>query len=90
MVNYISFFWTAIFLAGCAYLLRFRMQRPVVPFIAFGGAIVHGVAILVGGGWQGFVELGSGVVLMILGFYTINRRAVREVHYTDLSHHRAA
>lgn len=51
---------------------------------------MHGVAILVGGGWQGFVELGSGVALMILGFYTINRRAARELHSTDLSHQRAA
>lgn len=78
VVNYISFLFVAFFLTGCAYLLRYQMRRPVWPMIAFGAAIIQGVIIRAGGGWQGYVLLVSGVVLMISGFTALKYRIVRE------------
>ncbi len=89
VVNYISFFYITVFLIGCYYLARYQLKHPVPPFIAFTAAIIHGIAIRVGTGWQGYVLIPSGVTLLILGFYTLNSRPKSETRY-DLWHHRHA
>jgi hypothetical protein len=90
LVNYISFFFATIFLIGCYRLARYQMKRPVFPMIAFVAAIIHGIVIRVGGGWQGYVLIPAGAALLILGFATLNHRAVQTAHTEDFRRRRAA
>jgi hypothetical protein len=90
MVNYVSFLIVAIYWIGCYRLARYQMKRPVFPMIAFVAAIVHGVNIRVGGGWQGYILIPVGAGLLILGFSTLNRRPVRITQAEDYRNRRAA
>jgi hypothetical protein len=78
VVNYISFFYVALFLIGCLQLARYQFRRPVLPIIAFLGSFIHGAVIRVGGGWQGYVHMFSGAVLLMLGFASLKYQAARK------------
>ncbi|MFL5812929.1 MAG: hypothetical protein ACJ763_05080 [Bdellovibrionia bacterium] len=90
VVNYISFFFLAIFLTGCYQLARYQMRRPVFPMIAFVAAIIHGIVIRVGSGWQGYFLIPVGAALLISGFATLNSRTARLTRADDFRNRRAA
>jgi hypothetical protein len=90
VVNYMSFFYAAIFLFACYRLARYQMSRPVFPMIAFLAAFVHGAVIRVGSGWQGYYLIPSGIILFSLGWATIKNRKVRVEKSSDFASRRAA
>ena len=79
-VNYVSFFYITLWTAAAYLLIRFRLKRPVVPLLGFGAAIIHGLLIRVGGGWEGHVHFASGVVALLIGLYGLGVGSAHSAH----------
>jgi hypothetical protein len=90
VVNYISFFYIALFLAGCFRLVQYQWNKPLLPFLAFAGAIIHGVVLLAGSAWQGYVHFASGIILMIHGVLSVKSNRARFTTGKILESRRAA
>ncbi|MBC7690535.1 MAG: hypothetical protein H7222_02100 [Methylotenera sp.] len=78
--NYVSFFHIALWTAAAYLLIRFRLNRPVVPLLGFGAAIIHGALIRMGGGWEGHVYFAGGVVALLMGLYGLYGLGVGSAH----------